>query len=109
MKESKYGRIPPCYGSLEFAIYEEAKKVNDEWKKTQELWGAVIDKMRAKLMEGGFADDTHDKVYELNRQMCDIDKHLSEAGYFRMICDGQIETRKIKYYERTENKEDDEG
>ena len=39
-------------------------------------------------------DDTHDKVYELNRQMCDIDKHLSEAGYFRMICDGQIETRK---------------
>lgn len=37
---------------------------------------------------------THDKVYELNKQMCDIDKHLSEAGYFRMICDGQIETRK---------------
>ena len=41
-----------------------------------------------------YSDDTHDKVYELNRQMCDIDKHLSEAGYFRMICDGQIETRK---------------
>ena len=40
------------------------------------------------------SDDTHDKVYELNKQMCDIDKHLSEAGYFRMICDGQIETRK---------------
>lgn len=37
---------------------------------------------------------THDKVYALNKQMCDIDKHLSEAGYFRMICDGQIETRK---------------
>lgn len=33
MKESKCGKIPPCYGSLEFAIYEEAKKVNDEWKK----------------------------------------------------------------------------
>ncbi len=41
-----------------------------------------------------YSDDTNDKVYELNRQMCDIDKHLSEAGYFRMICDGQIETRK---------------
>lgn len=41
-----------------------------------------------------YSDDTHDKVYELNRQMCDIDKHLSEAGYFRMICDGQIEARK---------------
>ena len=37
---------------------------------------------------------THDKVYELNRQMCDIDKHLSEAGYFGMICEGQVEARK---------------
>lgn len=42
MKECNYGRIPPCYGSLERAIYEEAKQ---------------IDKLRAKLMEGGFADD----------------------------------------------------
>ena len=37
---------------------------------------------------------THDMVYELNRQMCDIDKHLSEAGYFGMICEGQVEARK---------------
>ena len=37
---------------------------------------------------------THDKVYELNKQMCDIDKHLSEAGYFGMICEGQVEARK---------------
>ena len=37
---------------------------------------------------------THDKVYELNMQMCDIDKHLSEAGYFGMICEGQVEARK---------------
>ena len=94
MKDCKCGRIPPCYGSLEFAIYEEAKKVNEEWKKSCALHGKMIDKLRGKLMEGGFADDTHDKVYELNKQMCDIDKHLSKAGYFRMICDGQIETRK---------------
>ena len=94
MKDCKCGKIPPCYGSLEFAIYEEAKRVNDEWKKSRALHGKLIDKLRGKLMEGGFLDDTHDKVYELNRQMCDIDKHLSEAGYFRMICDGQIETRK---------------
>jgi hypothetical protein len=33
----------------------------------------MIDKLRGKLIEGGFLDDTHDKVYELNRQMCDID------------------------------------
>lgn len=94
MKESKCGKIPPCYGSLEFAIYEEAKKVNDEWKKSRALHGKMIDKLRAKLMEGGFADDTHYKVYELNKQMCDIDKHLSEAGYFGMICEGQVEARK---------------
>ena len=94
MKECDYGRIPPCYGSLERAIYEEAKKANDEWKKSRARHIKMIDKMRNKLMEGGFLDDTHEKVYELNRQMCDIDKHLSKAGYFRMICDGQIETRK---------------
>ena len=94
MKESKCGKIPPCYGSLEFAIYEDAKKVNDEWKKSRVLHGKMIDKLRAKLMEGGFLDDTHDKVYELNKQMCDIDKHLSEAGYFGMICEGQVEARK---------------
>ena len=94
MKECKCGKIPPCYGSLEFAIYEDAKKVNDEWKKSRILHGKMIDKLRAKLMEGGFLDDTHDKVYELNKQMCDIDKHLSEAGYFGMICEGQVEARK---------------
>lgn len=33
-------------------------------------------------------------AFEVNRQMCDIDKHLSEAGYFRKICEGQIEARK---------------
>lgn len=33
MKDCKCGKIPPCYGSLERAIYEEAKKVNDEWKR----------------------------------------------------------------------------
>ena len=73
MKECNCGRIPPCYGSLERAIYEEAKKVNDKLKKSRARHGEMIDKLRAKLMEGGFLDDTHDKVYELNRQMCDID------------------------------------
>lgn len=73
MKESKCGKIPPCYGSLEFAIYEEAKKVNDEWKKSRVLHGKMIDKLRGKLMEGGFLDDTHDKVYELNRHLCDLE------------------------------------
>lgn len=33
-------------------------------------------------------------AFEVNRQMCDIDKHLSEAGYFRSICEGQIKARK---------------
>lgn len=33
-------------------------------------------------------------AFEVNKQMCDIDKHLSEAGYFRKICEGQIESRK---------------
>lgn len=94
MEEFKCGKMPPCYGNLERAIYEEAKMVNDEWKKSRARHGKIIDKLRGKLMEGGFLDDTHDKVYALNKQMCDIDKHLSEAGYFRMICDGQIETRK---------------
>lgn len=78
MKESKCGKIPPCYGSLEFAIYEEAKKVNDEWKKSRALHGKIIDKLRSKLMEGGFLDDTHDKVYELNKQMCDLGKTMND-------------------------------
>ena len=65
----KCGRIPPCYGGKKFRIHEELEKIK--------AWY-----------------ETHDKVYELIKQMCDIDKHLSEAGYFRMICDGQIETRK---------------
>lgn len=94
MKECKYGRIPPRYGSLEFAIYEAAKSVNDEWKRSRARHSKMIDKLRNTLMEGGFLDDTHDKVYGLNKQMCDIDKHLSEAGYLGMICEGQVEARK---------------
>lgn len=78
MEESKCGRIPPCYGSLERAIYEEAKKVNDEWEKSRALHGKIIDKLRGKLMEGGFADDTHDKVYGLNKQMCDLDVRVCQ-------------------------------
>ena len=78
MKEWNYGRIPPCYGSLERAIYEEAKKVNEEWKKSRALHGKIIDKIRGKLMEGGFADDTHEKVYELNKQMCDLGKTMND-------------------------------
>ena len=77
MNECKCGRIPPCYGSLERAIYEEAKKVNDEWEKSRARHGKLIAKLRNKLMEGGFLDDTHDKVYELNRQMCDLERGLS--------------------------------
>lgn len=73
MKECNCGRIPPCYGSLELAIYEEAKKVNDEWEKSRARHGKLIAKLRNKLMEGGFLDDTHDKVYELNKQMCDLE------------------------------------
>jgi hypothetical protein len=76
MKECNCGKIPPCYGSLEFAIYEEAKKVNDEWEKSRASHSKMIDKLRNKLMEGGFLDDTHDKVYELNKQMCDIGKTI---------------------------------
>ena len=34
-------------------------------------------------------------AFEVNRQMCDIEKDLSEAGYFRKICEGQIEARKM--------------
>lgn len=78
MKECNCGRIPPCYGSLERAIYEEAKKVNDEWKKSRARHYKLIDKLRAKLMEGGFADDTHDKVYGLNKQMCDLGKTMND-------------------------------
>lgn len=33
-------------------------------------------------------------AFEVNRQMCDIEKDLSEAGYFRKICEGQIKARK---------------
>lgn len=69
MEEYKCGRIPPCYGKQVFPIHEIIKNIMD-WQ------------------------DTHDKVYDLNKQMCDIDQHLSEAGYFRMISEGQIETRK---------------
>lgn len=65
----KCGRIPPYYSSKKFRIHEELEKIKA-------------------------GDETHDKVYDLNKQMCDIDQHLSEAGYFRMISEGQIETRK---------------
>lgn len=33
-------------------------------------------------------------AFEVNKQMCDIEKDLSEAGYFRKICEGQIKARK---------------
>ena len=33
-------------------------------------------------------------AFEVSKQMCDIEKDLSEAGYFRKICEGQIEARK---------------
>ena len=78
MKGCNCGRIPPCYGSLERAIYEEAKKANDEWKRSRARHGKIIDKMRNKLMEGGFLDDTHEKVYGVNKQMCDIGKTFSD-------------------------------
>ena len=69
MEESKCGKIPPCYGGKKFRIHEEFEKIK--------AW-----------------DKTHDMIYELNRQMCDIDKHLSEAGYFGRICEGQVKARK---------------
>lgn len=72
MKDCKCGRIPPCYSGRVFNIYEEAKKVKHEWDMTQELWGAMIDKMRAKLME----DDTYHKVYGVNEQLCNLGKTI---------------------------------
>lgn len=33
-------------------------------------------------------------AFEVNKQICDIEKDLSEAGYFRKICEGQIKARK---------------
>ena len=77
MKEGKCGKIPPCYGSLEFVIYEAAKKVNEEWERSCARHSKMIDKLRNKLMEDGFLDDTHDKVYGLNEQMCDIGREIS--------------------------------
>ena len=47
-------------------------------EKSRARHGKLIDKLRGKLMEGGFLDDTHDKVYELNRQMCDLDIPLRD-------------------------------
>ena len=47
MEECKCGRIPPCYSGKKFRIHEELDKI----------------------MVG---DETHDIVYELNKQMCDI-------------------------------------
>ena len=48
MKECNCGRIPPCYGGKKFRIHEELEKIKA-------------------------GDDTHDKVYGLNKQMCDLD------------------------------------
>lgn len=78
MEECKCGRIPPCYSGKKFRIHEELEKIM--------VW-----------------DETHDKVYELNNQMCDIDKHLSEAGYFGKIYEGQVKARK-KLKDMEENK-----
>ena len=89
MEEFKCGKMPPCYGSLERAIYEEAKMVNDEWKKSRARHYKMIDKLRPKLMEGGFLDDTHDKVYELNRQMCDLGKTMN--GPFKPLSEEAIQ------------------
>lgn len=76
MEDCKCGRIPPCYSGRVFNIYEEAKRVKEEWDKTQVRWGAMIDKLQAKLMEGGFADDTYHKVYGVNEQLCDLGKTI---------------------------------
>lgn len=54
MKECNYGRIPPCYSGKKFRIHEELEKIK--------AW-----------------DETHEKVYELNKQMCDIGKTMSDA------------------------------
>jgi hypothetical protein len=53
MKDCKCGKIPPCYSGKKFRIHEELEKIK--------AW-----------------DDTHDKVYELNRQMCDIVRRAEE-------------------------------
>ena len=31
MEDCKCGRIPPCYSGRVFNIYEETKKVQEEW------------------------------------------------------------------------------
>ena len=55
MNECKCGRIPPCYSGKKFRIHEELEKIK--------AW-----------------DKTHDKVYELNRQMCDISFDVGNVG-----------------------------
>lgn len=52
MKECDCGRIPPCYSGKKFRIHEELEKIK--------AW-----------------DETHDKVYELNKQMCDLGKTMN--------------------------------
>ena len=52
MKECKCGRIPTCYRGKKFRIHEELEKIK--------AW-----------------DETHDMVYELNKQMCDLERGLS--------------------------------
>lgn len=112
MNDCKCGRIPPCYAGRVFNIYEEAKKVKHEWDMTQELWGAMIDKMRAKLMEGGFFDDTYHKVYGVNEQLCDLgktiltknDKDMEEKKTKKMTKAEAFEYlkgKKVKCYERS--------
>ena len=48
MEECKCGRIPPCYSGKKFRIHEELEKIK-------------------------VGDETNDMVYELNKQMCDLE------------------------------------
>lgn len=52
MEDCKCGRIPPCYSGKKFRIHEELEKIKA-------------------------GDETHDKVYELNKQTCDFERRLS--------------------------------
>ena len=52
MEDYKCGRIPPCYGGKKFRIHEELEKIKA-------------------------GEETHDMVYELNKQMCDLERGLN--------------------------------
>lgn len=75
MKGCNCGSVPPCYGSLEFAIYEEAKRANDEWKKSRARHIKMIDKLRNKLMEGARTPDW------AKNMLAGIPEQLSRAEY----------------------------